>query len=140
MADRIQFNGRTYIPLTPINGQRINGARPVRTAIVSPPGSPPPGPGGPEDDPTDGRAADRRRDVLKTLGVTGPVAEWLATKMADQLFARMVTDLQGDDGGDVAARARARSLGLTERELQKCKAKGIDPEKYAATKRLMGGK
>lgn len=103
----------------------------------------------------DAAAAALARRLSKELEVPGPVANWLAANLGANVLGRMFDEVGAAQAQAAFARrvahvvqgfphlraAKSNPHGLTARELQKCKAKGIDPEKYAATKRLMmGGK
>lgn len=94
---------------------------------------------------------------LASLGIEDLLAHWMITNLSESQFGSLTTTFSRPASkGVVEAKSRAqrsaaiaaacvRSVkqmshlqagrqGLTERELQKCKAKGIDPAKYAATK------
>lgn len=98
-----------------------------------------PGPAGPAET----NAAKVAR-VAKLLGVDDPNDKKAIRAALDKLLG------DGGDGSSIAAAClravkkmphmQAGQYGLTAREMQKCKAKGIDPKKYAATKASMTNK
>lgn len=120
----------------------VGGSRRYLFAEVSPPGSPPgPGTTPPAAGPVSLSDVKSAADDLVSACKTAP-PRTLASVLAglNRLTSSLSDTNESADPGTVAA--TARKLGLSAREIEKCRARGVDPKKYAATKAasITGGK
>lgn len=87
--------------------------------------------------------AAQRDHLIATQGdrLEPSIRRW-ASSQPLEVVAGLLAATPAKDGTKDRARATrgdGSASGLTERELKKCKARGIDPAKYAETKKAMGG-
>lgn len=75
-----------------------------------------------------------RWNFLADFGIEGLLAHWMMTNLTDAQFESMRNAVSRTGQRSVEAAARGRH-GLTARELEKCRARGVDPAKYATMKR-----